>query len=218
MSTLTTEQAKTYYNRYGARQESQAFYEDAAFAALEKHANFGCAEYVFEFGCGTGRFAQRLFKDHLSPSAEYKAVDVSETMVALTQSRLRPWADRSSIDVSEGNPCIPNQAQKFDRIISTFVLDLLCEDDIDQFVTKAHSALAQNGLLCLASLNHGKSLPTRVISLIWKTVYRLNPARVGGCRPVTLENHLPAITWEIQHQETQSRRGLSFSVVVAKPI
>ena len=38
-----------------------------------------------EFGCGTGRLAERLLRDHLPDAATYVAVDSSSTMVSLAQ-------------------------------------------------------------------------------------------------------------------------------------
>ena len=37
-----------------------------------RHGEFTTAESVFEFGCGTGRFALRLFEHHLSDTARYR--------------------------------------------------------------------------------------------------------------------------------------------------
>ena len=53
--TLDLEQARAFYDRFGARQDRQAFYEDA----------FERARGVPEFGCGTGRFAEVLVAERL---------------------------------------------------------------------------------------------------------------------------------------------------------
>ncbi len=59
------EQVRAFYDRFGAKQDSQAFYEDAATADLILNAELGAARAVFEFGCGTGRFAEKLLAEHL---------------------------------------------------------------------------------------------------------------------------------------------------------
>ena len=46
---------------------------------------------MFEFGCGTGRLAERLLHDHLPEQAIYTAVDISNTMFRLTRERLAQW-------------------------------------------------------------------------------------------------------------------------------
>jgi SAM-dependent methyltransferase len=81
LTTLSREQAQSLYDRIGARQDSQAFYDDPATEFLISHGDFGCANRVFEFGCGTGRFALRLISEHLPETACYRGVDLSSTMV-----------------------------------------------------------------------------------------------------------------------------------------
>lgn len=62
---LTRSQARRFYDHFGAKQDSQAFYEDAALDDLMRHADCAQAQSVFEFGCGTGRFAAQLLTKHL---------------------------------------------------------------------------------------------------------------------------------------------------------
>ncbi len=217
MATLTTQQAESFYDGYGARQESQAYYEDAAFSVLAAHGQFGEARQVVELGCGTGRFAWQLFAEHFADDTAYLGLDVSDTMVGLARDRLRPWQQRAKIIKTDGTPTLPLETGSADRVVATFVLDLLSDEDTETFVNEAHRVLRPGGLLCLASLNEGQTVPTRIVSLLWKAVYRLNPRRVGGCRPVHLPSFLPMDRWQIAHRETQSRTGLSFDVVVAGP-
>ena len=217
MSTLTTGQAKAYYDRYGARQESQAYYEDAAFDALIAHGQFENADQVFEFGCGTGRLASRLLAHQLPDTARYTAVDISDTMVDLTTDRLRPWKDRTVISVSDGSADLPAADASMDRVVSTFVLDLLSARDTHILLEEAHRILKPGGRLCLASLDGGTSPVSRAIGQIWQMVYRLNPLRVGGCRPVDLPSYLASNSREIDHPASQTRRGISFSTLVAHP-
>lgn len=42
---------------------------------------FETATHVFELGCGTGRFAERLLERHLPATARYKGIDLGPTMV-----------------------------------------------------------------------------------------------------------------------------------------
>jgi hypothetical protein len=53
MKTLSHHEAKAFYDRFGARQDGQAFYEDGALQELVRHARFAHAREVVEFGCGT---------------------------------------------------------------------------------------------------------------------------------------------------------------------
>jgi SAM-dependent methyltransferase len=64
--TLSHDEARRAYDRIGSLQDSQAFYEDVATSLLLQHGDFPSARSVFEFGCGTGRFAQRLLEEQLT--------------------------------------------------------------------------------------------------------------------------------------------------------
>lgn len=62
---FTRGQTTAYYDRFGDKQDKQGFYEDIALAELVRYGRFEEATRVVEFGCGTGRFAERLLTDHL---------------------------------------------------------------------------------------------------------------------------------------------------------
>src|SRR5579859_4682314 len=91
---LTRQQAKVFYDRLGAKQDWQAFYEVPVTNNLIAHAALEQAQSVFEFGCGTGAFAERVLSHHLSPRVCYLAVDSSSTMVALARTRLARFGER----------------------------------------------------------------------------------------------------------------------------
>ena len=80
---LTVSEAQAYYNRFGKKQDSQGFYEDPVLDDLIAHASFQEAQRVFEFGCGTGKFAARLLAEYLPASATYLGCDVSPVMIGL---------------------------------------------------------------------------------------------------------------------------------------
>lgn len=71
MKMLTHAEARAVYDRFGARQDRQSFYEDEALADLLAHLAFREAQAVFEFGCGTGRLAKTLLDNHLPATAYY---------------------------------------------------------------------------------------------------------------------------------------------------
>jgi hypothetical protein len=52
---LSHRETRRVYDRIGAKQDTQAFYEDVATRELIRHGDFASATAVFEFGCGTGR-------------------------------------------------------------------------------------------------------------------------------------------------------------------
>lgn len=216
--TLTPAQAEAFYDRFGKKQDSQAFYEDAAFDALVAHAQFAQARAVFELGCGTGRFAQRLLQEHLPPGATYHGIDHSTTMADLARERLAPFAERARVERSDGSLFFPVPDRSVDRVVSAYVLDLLSEEDIRQALAEAHRVLSGGGKLCLISLTHGSTLLSRAVSGAWGVVYRLRAAWVGGCRPISLVPFLDSRQWVIAWRQVVTPFGIPSEVIVATPV
>ncbi|MFQ5351241.1 MAG: class I SAM-dependent methyltransferase, partial [Thermoanaerobaculia bacterium] len=97
--TLGRAEARTFYDRFGPRQDRQAFYEDAALEGLLAEGGFEGARSVAEFGCGTGRFAEILLAEKLPAEAVYLGVDLSPRMVELARTRLARFGGRARVVV-----------------------------------------------------------------------------------------------------------------------
>ncbi len=213
--TFTAAQAKAFYDRFGTKQYAQGFYEDRALENLTSHAAFRAASSVFEFGCGTGRFTERLLTEVLPPDARYVGVHISPTMAHLARERLRRWPDRAEVRLSDGSAKLSAPDASFDRFVSNYVLDLLSKNDIPEVMAEAARILSKEGLLCLVSLTDGREPLSRLVSSAWKHVHALRPQLVGGCRPIRLLDFLPTNEWRITHREVVSAFGISSEVVVA---
>ena len=205
---LSHEEARAFYDRFGRRQDLQRFYEDAAVEEMLRETRF-----VFEFGCGTGRLAETLMRAYLPPQARYLGVDVSATMVALARKRLAPYAGRATVRRTDGAPRVDLPDGSVDRFLSTYVLDLLGEQDIHSVLAEAHRVLEPGGRLGLVSLTHGTTPLSKVVENVWKGLHRLRPALVGGCRPLSLERYLEA-EWDVRHRTTIVRFGVPSEVLV----
>jgi len=213
---LSHEQARAFYDAFGAKQDWQRFYEDPAVAILEHQGRFEEARAVVEFGCGTGRLAERLLRTRLPADATYLGLDVSPTMIRLGSAKLRPWADRARVQQTDGAPTLALPGGACDRLVSTYVVDLLSDDDIRQLLAEARRVLRPGGRLCLASLTFGQGALARGICRLWTTIHRLRPQLVGGCRPLALRGYLGS-PWTVLHAETVCTLGLCTEVLVATP-
>lgn len=211
---LNPSAAKAYYDRFGKKQDSQGFYEDPALDDLIHHAGFQDSQAVFEFGCGTGKLAARLLENHLPPTATYLGIDISPVMIDLAQHRLKPYGKRALVALSNGGIQFPLSDQSVDRVISSYVLDLLSEASIRSFFLEAHRTLKPGGKLCLASLTQGPGLPSRTVSSLWMAVFRLRPALVGGCRPILLDAFVDPQRWRTVHRQVVTPFGIPSEVLV----
>jgi len=216
MKTLSHAEARRVYDRVGEKLDALPFYEDRATDELAQCGSFCTARSVFEFGCGTGRFAVRLLRDHLPDTAHYRAVDQSATMVQVARASLEPFGERVEITQTDGKPPFDQPPESFDRFVSTFVFDLLSEEDIGLVLEQAHRILRPSGLLCLASLSTGSTPLSRLSARLWASVHRLRPTLVLGCRPIELTPLLSGSDWGITHHVRLTPLGLPAEVVVAE--
>jgi ubiquinone/menaquinone biosynthesis C-methylase UbiE len=217
MRTLTPEEAKAFYDRFGKKQDSQAFYEARALNELLANGAFNEARSVFEFGCGTGRLALELLQHQLPSGSTYRGTDISETMIALAAQRLRQFGERAVVALATGDPCFPLDDSSVDRVVSTYVLDLLPEAALSRALLESGRVLRPEGLLCLAGITSGTTPVSRVVMGAWQRLFALNPAWVGGCRPTGLAKYLSAAGWRIRHRNVVVAWGIASEVLVAGP-
>ena len=213
---LTHEQAQAFYNRMGAKQDWQAFFEAKATHDLIMHASFETAQAVFEFGCGTGSFAERLLTTHLSPETRYVAVDSSPTMIRLAQARLVRFGSRVEVQQTDGSLQFDALSGVYDRFVSTYVADLLSAADIVEVLSEAHRLLRPEGLLCLVSLTPGPTWLSRLVTGLWTGIHRLTPSLVGGCRPLELRTLLQAHPFHLEYAHVVTAFGIPSEIIVAK--
>jgi ubiquinone/menaquinone biosynthesis C-methylase UbiE len=213
MRTLSQSEARQYYDRFGKKQDLQACYEAPAVQNLIAGGEFGSAESVFEFGCGTGRIACDLLRDHLRPDARYVGVDISRSMLAIASDRLQPFRSRAFVVMASSS--FPIRNTSVDRVMSTYVLDLLSDETARDVVAEARRVLRPGGLLCVAGLTYGVTAVSRVVSRVWQALFSMSPALVGGCRPSTVTRLLLGTDWTIRSRRVVVAWGIASEVVIA---
>lgn len=214
-NTLTHEEARSFYDRFGPRQDLQ-IYERAAVDALCASADFGRAKAVLEFGCGTGAFARRLLERELPADARYLGLDVSGTMVDLARERVAAFAPRAEVRQTDGRVVLDAPDGSYDRFVSNYVFDLLSTDDMRTLLAEAHRVLVPGGLLGTTGLTYGRSRPSRWISRAWAALHARRPRLVGGCRPVQVGGLLDESAWTIREHRVVSSFGIASEVLVAE--
>jgi ubiquinone/menaquinone biosynthesis C-methylase UbiE len=212
---LTPQQARRVYDRIAGAQDWQRFYEDAATGELVARAGFGAAHSLVELGCGTGRFAAALLAHHLPADATYVGVDVSPRMASLATSRLRPWANRATIALVDGDAGLPAADGSADHFVANYVFDLLSPENTAAALAEARRVLVPGGLLCAAGLTDGERGVAALVSRAWRDVWARWPAVVGGCRPVRLADALEPAEWEVRQCRPVVAWGVASEVVVA---
>ncbi len=213
---LSSEQVRRVYDRIGARQDTQGFYERPALDRLIRAGEFGHAQAVVELGCGTGSFAKRLLEDEVPEDATYAGFDISPTMVGLAKERLATFGERASITLTDGSVELSLGAGCCDRFVSNYVLDLLPEETIRVVMREAARVVRPGGRLCVVSLAFGTTVISKAVIAMWRTVHHLSPMLTGGCRPIELGRYVASGSWRILDQATIVSWGVPSDVLVAE--
>lgn len=217
MRTLTHQEAKAFYDNFGRKQDRQGFYEEPALRVLVAHASLREAQSVAEFGCGTGRLALELIKNQLPQSARYVGTDISSTMVEIAADRLAAFGSRASVVQTQGTPRLPAKDASMDRVLSTYVFDLLSDAERTEFLAEAHRVLRPGGMLCLCGITNGTTPLSKAVMSIWNWLYEQSPRLLGGCRPTRAVDQLPDSAWETRYHQVVVAWGIASEVVIASP-
>jgi len=215
MRTLTVDEARAFYDRFGKQQDSRWIHDDPATARLADALALAGARQVVELGCGTGRFAEALLAERLPAEARYLALDVSSTMIRIAGQRLDRFGARAEARLTDGRMQLPMGSGACDRVVSAYLLDLLSDEDIDRFLVEAERVLEPGGLLGVVSLTCGTGAWSKLVTRAWQRVFAWKPALLGGCRPVQLRARIAA-RFELQHAQLLERFGVSTEVLVGK--
>ena len=215
--TFTPEQARRYYERNAHKQDAQGWYEDAALGRLIELGDFGTASDVFEAGCGTGKLAELLLRHHLPAHATYIGVDISPAMLARAGARLKKYTPRAKLRPGDVSLGLTSPDESADRIIATYLFDLLSPSHSKNLLSEMHRALRPGGLICLAGLTpESDDGDMTIISQLWALIQRRWPWIVGGCRPVQMLPLLGETEWKVVAHETVAPRGLASEILIAR--
>lgn len=216
MKTLTTDEARRFYDRFGAKQDKQEFYEAPALECLIANGGFTTAKSVFELGCGTGHLARTLLQGYLPSTSAYCGIDISPTMVRLATQRLSAFSDRAVVSIEPGNSDLPLTSQSVDRFVATYVFDLLSDDEIHRLLAEAYRILQPNGLLCLAGITPGTTILSRLVMGMWRGLFNLRPSLMGGCRPIHITEYINTEQWQRKQHRIIASYGIASEVLVAR--
>lgn len=176
------------------------------------------ARATFELGCGTGRLAERLLAETLSPDATYLATDVSPRMTGIAGERMKNWSERANvITLVPGEERLPGGSGMFDRFVATYVFDLLGPDDARRQLSEASRVLTDDGRLCLVGITPASRGMSRLTMGAWGRIAAWFPRATGGCRPIDARRLLDLDLWDVLAEATVTRWSVSSQIVIARP-
>jgi ubiquinone/menaquinone biosynthesis C-methylase UbiE len=206
-ATVSRSTARRIYDRLGARIDRAEHQEARAKALALDLLRLAPGQHVLHVGVGAGR-EQAAIQAAVGPNGLVVGCDLSRGMLELT--RRRAAAPLCQADAG----ALPLIGQRFDRLFSAYVLDLLPGSDLPGVLAEFRRVLRPGGRLVLVSLTEGSDPASRAFIALWKLRYRLAPASLGGCRPLRLAGLVGQAGFTIEQRQVVVQRGFPSEIIV----
>jgi demethylmenaquinone methyltransferase/2-methoxy-6-polyprenyl-1,4-benzoquinol methylase len=171
--------AQHFYDALATRYDWFSLYEARAKRLAVDCLDLAPGQVVLNVGLGTGKYYQEV-QASLGDLGLAAGVDLSMSMLRVARSR-----KLNDLVQSEG-AWLPFAAGSIDRLLCTYVLDLVALADLPSWLVEFRRVLKPGGRMVLVSLTDGVNLVSRGFVSVWRLAYRLSPLACGGCRPLQL--------------------------------
>jgi demethylmenaquinone methyltransferase/2-methoxy-6-polyprenyl-1,4-benzoquinol methylase len=206
--TISRRAALRFYNRLGIGHDRAEIYEGRARLRGLEQLDLAPGLRLLNLGVGTGKEHFHI-QEALAPGGRAVGLDLSPVMLEL--SRVRTGAPLLRADAIR----LPFAAASFDRIFSSYLLDLLPLAELPDLLRDCRRVLKPGGRIVLVSLTEGIDAPSRAVIGLWKSLFRLRPFACGGCRPLQLAGLVEQAGFQLFSREVVVQLGVPSEVVVA---
>lgn len=208
--TISPETARWFYDWLGAKHDWGGRFERQAKDRALELLDARSAQRLLNVGVGTGK-EQKAVQAALPPAGHSFGIDLSQTMLNLTRQRVPPTLLCTAL-VRQ----LPFAANSFDRLLCTYVLDLLETAVLPQTLSEFHRVLQPGGKLVLVSLTEGCDAPSKLVVGLWKAAYKVHPLTCGGCRPLQLQALVQQAGFSVVQREVIVQLGVPSEIVLAE--
>ena len=110
---------------------------------------------------------------------------------------------------------MPLPTASFDRVYSSYLLDLIPAADLPVLLGEVRRLLRPGGRAVFVSLTEGVDPLSRTVIGAWKLAYRIDPMLCGGCRPLELATIVADAGFAVREREVVVQAGLPSEVLAA---
>jgi hypothetical protein len=99
-------------------------------------------------------------------------------------------------------------------VLSTYVLDILSDQDIAAMLDESFRLLRPGGIICLSGLTYGQDWKSKAVAAGWAALHFAVPALVGGCRAQELVPYLGP-GWSVREKRIVTGAKICSEVLIA---
>jgi phospholipid N-methyltransferase len=234
-----------FYNKFGGILMNDLYhhlFEYTAMKDMMERCDFQPGDNIVEIGPGSGFLADHILerlnditaasKNENKRSSLYYGIEVSSTMYEKASERVNHHLFSRQKDAKLANVQMnlvsdsvqfsrENITFPVDKFILTYVMDLMPQEDLRQFVDIFHSKLrSKESKICIVNLTYGFTPLSRIVTNLWQILYvTLGGHNVGGCRPLNiLEYFNKEKGFELKYKNYLVSTGLPSEVAIVHKV
>ena len=208
-------EGKTLFDYIGVLLPLVNAFDRPAYQLLLENSQLGDARSVLEIGGGTGYLAQAALSAWLPDDAEYVATERSGRLSRRLHARLGRFGERATCLHDDGSALCALPSARFDRVLSSYVLDGMSPGDFAWHLGQIHRLLRPGGLLCLLTLSSGRDSFAKAVMSAWSLLHRIDPRITGMGRPIPIRDLVTAPDWDKPRFTYFSRLGFASDLTIA---
>ena len=169
------------------------------------------APCLLDVGTGTGLALHSLAR--ANPDGWTDGVDLTPAMLRRAHQRLKRMSHGRYRLHQARATALPFANSTFDAVFSSYLIDVLPDDQVVPALREMRRVLRPHGRLVLVYL----APPRRPVERLWTTLARWLPLLLGGARPIALKAPLRASGFHPQAHTSRVQFGLRSAIIRATP-
>ncbi len=191
------------YDFWGRLTEKKAIQEALLISQLNENMN------ILDIGVGTGQLFEKLLT--INKYGFNSGLDLSRKMISKAKEKLQNKYKNYSLVV--GNIYnLPYMNGTFNFVISSYVLDLLPEEDFKNILTEFVRVMKDKGEGVIITMSMGK----KWYNNFWYLLSKYFPSLLTNCRPIALADYLISAGLKVTRKEMISQNTFASEIIKFK--